>query len=467
MKLWGGRFETGPAALFERYSGSLHFDRELFEADVIGSKGFANALESVGILTADERDRIHAAFDEMLIAAAESPSYFEADDEDIHTFVIRKLGESVGELAEKIHTGRSRNEQVAADFRLWMKGTIRGVQARLQSLMGSLVRLADREFGALLPGYTHVRRAQAVLFSHYLLAYFEMFYRDWERLQQAYERTDVSPLGCGALAGSGFPFDRDAMAADLGFADVAANSIDAVSDRDFALDFLYAASVAMLHISRMAEDWILYSSEEFGFLDLGDEVTTGSSLMPQKRNPDALELLRGKAGRVCGSLQALMMTLKGLPLSYNRDLQEDKEGVFDAAAQVADSLAVLALCVETSRTRPEAMERAAEDGWVSATALAEVLARSGVSFHRAHQIVGGIVLASVKRGKKPAEWTLKELREFAPELDERVQDALVPRNALENHRLPGGTASASVREALAAAKERLARLENASAGLAA
>ena len=463
MKLWGGRFETGPAALFERYSGSLHFDKKLFEADVIGSKAFANALQSVGILTLDERNCIHAAFDAML-AEADSPGFFDADDEDVHTFVIRKLGESVGDLSEKIHTGRSRNEQVAADFRLWMKGAIRNVQARLEALMGSLLNLAEREFGALLPGYTHVRRAQAVLFSHYLLAYFEMFRRDWERLQQAYERTDVSPYGCGALAGSGFPFDRDAMASDLGFSQVAANSLDAVSDRDFALDFLYAASVAMLHASRMAEDWILYSSEEFGFLEMGDEVTSGSSLMPQKRNPDALELLRGKTGRVCGNLQSLMMTLKGLPMSYNRDLQEDKEAVFDTAGQVADSLDVLALCVDTARTRPEAMERAANEGWVSATALAEVLSRSGVSFHRAHQIVGGIVLASVKQGKKPADWTMADLREFAPELDERAAAALVPRVALENHRLPGGTASASVRDALAAARGHLEQLGRAAAG---
>ena len=215
MKLWGGRFESGPSELFERYSGSLGFDRRLFEADIIGSKAFANALEGVGILTAGERDRILDSFDRML-AASEAPGYFDADDEDIHTFVIRKLGESVGELAEKIHTGRSRNEQVAADFRLWTMATIRGMQARLEALMDSLLRLAERESDALLPGYTHLRRAQAVLFSHYLLAYFEMFFRDWQRFQQAYERTDVSPLGCGAVAGSGFAFDRGRMAADMG-----------------------------------------------------------------------------------------------------------------------------------------------------------------------------------------------------------------------------------------------------------
>ncbi len=461
MKLWGGRFESGPSEIFERYSGSLRFDRKLFEADVAGSRAFANALERVGILTVGERDRIHGAFDRMAAEAA-APGYFDADDEDIHTFVIRKLGEQVGDLSEKIHTGRSRNEQVATDMRLWAKGAIRQVQGRLASLMGSLVTLAERESEALLPGYTHLRRAQAVLFSHYLLAYFEMFRRDWQRFQQAYERTDVSPLGCGALAGSGFAFDRGEMAADLGFARVADNSLDAVSDRDFALDFLYGASVTMLHASRMAEDWILYSSEEFAFLELGDEVTSGSSLMPQKRNPDALELLRGKAGRVCGSLQALMMTLKGLPLAYNRDLQEDKEGVFDAAAQVSDSLEMLALCVDSARLRPQEMERAAEDGWVSATALAETLARRGVPFHRAHQIVGGIVLHSARHGKRPGDWSLQDLREFAPELDAGAMEAMAPRNAIENHSLPGGTARARVREALNVAKHRLARLDGAS-----
>ena len=457
MKLWGGRFEAGPAALFERYSGSLRFDKRLFEVDVYGSKAFANALAQVGILTAEERSRIHAAFDSMLEASS-SPGYFDADDEDIHTFVIRKLGESVGPLAEKIHTGRSRNEQVATDFRLWTKAAIRDTQRQLESLMGSLLALAEREPDALLPGYTHLRRAQAVLFSHYLLAYFEMFWRDWQRLQQAHERTDVSPLGSGALAGSGFPFDRNAMAVDLGFASVSQTSLDGVSDRDFALDFLYAASVTMLHASRLAEDWILYSSEEFGFLEMGDEVTSGSSLMPQKRNPDALELLRGKTGRACGNLQSLMVTLKGLPLAYNRDLQEDKECVFETADLVSESIGILALCVDTARIRPQAMERAAEDGWVSATALAEILARSGVSFHRAHQIVGGIVLSSVKQGKRPRDWTLDELREFAPELDERAMAALAPRQALENHAVLGGTAPAVVHAARQAAKARLESL---------
>ncbi len=462
MKLWGGRFESGPAAAFERFSGSLRFDQRLFEADVLGSQAYAKALRRVGILTEDECEEIRAALDAML-ADSRFPGYFNADDEDIHTFVIRRLGDKVGALAEKIHTGRSRNEQVAADFRFWMKRTIRDSQRQLERLMGALLALAGRSSGILLPGYTHLRRAQAILFEHYALAYFEMFQRDWQRFQQAYERTDVSPLGSGALAGSGFPFDRSAMAREVGFAEVSANSLDAVSDRDFALDFLYAASVAMLHASRLAEDWILYSSEEFAFLELGDEVTTGSSLMPQKRNPDALELLRGKAGRVCGSLQALMMTLKGLPLAYNRDLQEDKEGVFDTAEQLLGALGVLTLCVETTRAKPDAMARAAEEGWVSATALAEILARQGVPFHRAHQIVGGIVLASVQQGKRPGDWTLAELREFAPELTAEACEALAPSRAVDNHAVPGGTARASVQRALADAGDRLEKLRERSA----
>jgi argininosuccinate lyase len=257
MKLWGGRFEKGPAELFERFSGSLDFDRQLLEADIAGSKAFASALERAGILSEDERGRIHAAFDRILAESSE-PGYLDgATDEDIHTFVIRKLKETAGEVADKIHTGRSRNEQVATDFRLWVRKEIRADQARLLDLMQALIEFAQREPAAILPGYTHLRRAQPVLWAHYLLAYFEMFARDWERFEQAFGRTDVLPLGSGALAGSGLPFDREAIAKDLGFSRISANSLDVVSDRDFALDFLYAASVAMLHLSRLAEDWIL------------------------------------------------------------------------------------------------------------------------------------------------------------------------------------------------------------------
>lgn len=459
MKLWGGRFESGPAKLFESFSESLRFDRRLFEADVVGSKAWAAALERVGIFTAQECATARTALDKML-KAAERPGYFDgATDEDVHTFVIRKLGEEAGELAGKIHTGRSRNEQVATDVRLWIKKEIRADQRRLAGVMQALVDFAKREPAALIPGYTHLRRAQGVLWAHYCLAYFEMFARDWERLEQAYDRADVLPYGSGALAGSGFPFDREAIAQELGFARVSRNSLDAVSDRDFALDFLYAASTTMLHISRLAEDWILYTSEEFGFMEPGDEVTTGSSLMPQKRNPDALELVRGKTGPVIGDLQALMVLIKGLPLAYNRDMQEDKPPLFDAADHLAGSLEVIRLCIETTKLKAEAMERAAQDSWTCATALAEFLARNGVAFHRAHQIVGGLVLESVRQGKKPQDWTLPELKEIAPEFDEAAAELLSARRALENHTPPGGTAPASVAAALAEAERRLAAIE--------
>ena len=455
MKLWGGRFEAGPAELFEQFSASLDFDRRLLDADVRGSQAFASALEKVGILTADERDRIRAAFDAILDESTE-PAFFDgADDEDIHTFVIRKLKEKAGDVADKIHTGRSRNEQVATDFRLWVKAETRATHVRLADLMQALLAFARREPSALLPGYTHMRRAQPVLWSHYLLAYFEMFHRDWSRFDDVYRRADVLPLGSGALAGSGFDFDRQAMADELGFGGLSANSLDAVSDRDFALDFLYAASVTMLHLSRLSEDWILYSSEEFGFLELGDEVTTGSSLMPQKKNPDACELIRGKCGRVTGNLTALMMTIKGLPLAYNRDLQEDKEPVFDTADHLGGSLEVMRLTVDTAKVHPEVMEQAADASWVSATALAEALSRKGVPFHRAHQVVGALVIESVREGKQPKDWTLEELQAVAPEFDAAAVELLTARRALANHVPKGGTAPEAVSEALDEAERRL------------
>src|ERR1051325_4793635 len=305
MKLWGGRFETGPSEVFERFSGALDFDRRLVSADIRGSQAFARALERVGILTADERARIVEAFDAMALEAA-TPAFFEnAADEDVHTLVIRKLKERAGAVADKIHTGRSRNEQVSLDIRLWLREECDAIRARLAGLMESLVALANRYPDAVTPGYTHMRRAQAVLWPHYLLAYFEMFARDFERFGEARMRANVLPLGSGALAGSGFPFDREAIARDLGFDAITRNSMDVSADRDFALDFLYAASTTMLHLSRLAEDWILYSGEEFGWMELGDGVTSGSSLMPQKKNPDSLELIRGKCGRALGDFSSL------------------------------------------------------------------------------------------------------------------------------------------------------------------
>ena len=458
MKLWGGRFEAGPSEVFERFSGSLHFDRRLIDADIRGSQAFARALERVGILTSAERDQIVEVFEAMR-EEARSPEFFlGATDEDVHTLVIRKLKERTGGLADKIHTGRSRNEQVSLDVRLWVREECDAVLGSIAALMAALVRLAERYRDAIIPGYTHLRRAQAVLWPHYLLAYFEMLARDWERFGEARRRANVLPLGSGALAGSGFPFDREAIARDLGFDSVTANSMDVSADRDFALDFLYAATVTMLHLSRLAEDWILYSSEEFGWMELGDGVTSGSSLMPQKKNPDSLELIRGKSGRVAGCFHSLMMTVKGLPLTYNRDMQEDKEPLFEAADQLSRSLEMARAVADSVALVPAKALRAAEESWVVATDLAEALARSGTPFHQAHQIVGALVLESVRNGKKPSDWTATELAAFAPEFTADLACLLAPHRGMKSREIVGGTGPESVASALARARDRLAAM---------
>jgi argininosuccinate lyase len=458
MKLWGGRFESGPSEAFERYSWSLDFDRRLIGADVRGSQAFARALERVGILTPEESGRLVEAFEEIR-RESNDPAYFEgAPDEDVHTFVIRKLKEKVGELAGKIHTGRSRNEQVSLDTRLWLREACEDVQKRLAALMGGLIAFGRRHPDAVIPGYTHLRRAQAVLWPHYLLAYFEMFHRDWQRFDNARRAANVLPLGSGALAGSGFAFDRGAIARELGFEAVTNNSMDVSGDRDFVLDFLYAASVCMIHLSRLAEDWILYSSDEFGWLELSDGVTSGSSLMPQKKNPDSLELLRGKSGRVLGALNSLLFTMKGLPMTYNRDMQEDKEQLFDAYDTVAASIEMTRVVAETASLKPTAPAAAAEESWAVATDLAEELSRRGVPFHKAHQIVGRLVLESTRAGRKPSEWSPDDLALFAPEFTRDMVRLLDPREGMKSRTVRGGTAPETVVAALEEAEARLAGL---------
>jgi argininosuccinate lyase len=459
MKLWGGRFETGPSEVFERFSGSLDFDRRLVGADIRGSQAFARALELAGILTAEERAQIVKGLEQIRGEAA-NPAFFDgAADEDVHTLVIRKLKERVGAAADKIHTGRSRNEQVSLDMRLWLREECDRVQSLLGDVMRALLALAEANPGAIVPGYTHMRRAQAVLWPHYLLSYFEMFARDWERFGEARSRANLSPLGSGALAGSGFPFDREAMARDLEFADITRNSLDVAGDRDFVLDFLYAAAVAMIHLSRLAEDWILYSSEEFGWMELSDQVASGSSLMPQKKNPDSLELIRGKSGRVIGCLTSLLITMKGLPMTYNRDMQEDKVPLFEAADQLAGSLEMARAVIESIKLNPGRALRAAEESWVVATDLAEALARAGTPFHQAHQIVGRFVLESARAGKKPSDWTEEEMRRFAPEFTGDFAALADPREGMKSREIPGGTGPEAVRAALARAHQLLEQMD--------
>jgi len=455
MKLWGGRFAEGPSEVFENFSESLSFDRRLIGPDVRGSQTFARALKSAGILSEAECDSIVEALGQIL-KESEEPGYFDgAEDEDIHTFVIRKLKEKVGEPADKIHTGRSRNEQVSVDVRLWLRDEIDRDLELLTGLMRSLIGAARRYPDAVIPGYTHLRRAQAVLWPHYLLAYFEMFDRDRERLRQTRQRVNRLPLGSGAIAGSAFPFPREEMARELGFDGVTNNSMDVSGDRDFALDFLYSASLVLLHLSRLSEDWILYSSDEFGWMELGDGVTSGSSLMPQKKNPDSLELIRGKSGRVWGALNSLYVTLKGLPMTYNRDLQEDKIPMFEAADQLAGSLEMMRVVADSITLKPEVPAAAAEEGWVVATDLAEALSRAGTPFHRAHQLVGSLVLESVKLGKKPSDWTAEEMAAFAPEFTPEMAALLKPGVGMKTREIRGGTGPATVAAALEEAAGRL------------
>ena len=459
MKLWGGRFEEGPSEVFERFGRSIHFDGRLIDCDVRGSQAFARALERVGILTAAERETLVSTLESIRQDAARDPKFLDGLlDEDVHTVVIRMTKERAGAVADKIHTGRSRNEQVSLDTRLWVREEIDRASELLAGLMTALLDCAEKYPDAVLPGYTHLRRAQAVLWPHYLLAYFEMFSRDFERLQQARARVNVMPLGSGALAGSGFPFDREAIAAELGFASVTNNSMDVSADRDWALDFLYAASTVMLHLSRLAEDWILYSGEEWGWLELGDGVTSGSSLMPQKKNPDSLELIRGKCGRVFGELNALFVTMKGLPTTYNRDMQEDKEPIFTAADQLNASLEMARVVVDSAVLHVDKPAAAAEDSWVVATDLAEALARSGTAFHQAHQIAGRLVLHSVRTGKKPADWTAEELVAFDAAFKPEMIALMKPAEGMKTREIRGGTGPATVAAALMAARERLAGL---------
>jgi argininosuccinate lyase len=458
MKLWGGRFESGPSEVFERFSGSLHFDRRLADCDIRGSQAFARALERVGILKADECAKIVAAFDELRAEAAREEFYQGATDEDVHTLIIRKLKDKAGGLADKIHTGRSRNEQVSLDTRLWLREETERTQELLAACMAAMLGFARRHARAVIPGYTHLRRAQAVLWPHYILAYFEMFARDWERFEQARRRINVMPLGSGALAGSGFPFDREAIARELGFEAITRNSMDVSADRDWLIDYVYAASLTMVHLSRLAEDWILYSSEEFGWLELADEVTSGSSLMPQKKNPDSLELIRGKAGRVIGSLNALLFTVKGLPMTYNRDLQEDKEQLFDAVDTVQGALDMTRNVAETASLREDVPLAAAEASWVVATDLAEALSRNGVPFHQAHQLVGRLVLESVRAGKKPTDWTPETLAAFDAQFTPEMAKLLNPAEGMKARELPGGSGPQTVARALDEAEKRLAEM---------
>jgi len=455
-KLWGGRFTGRPDAGFAAYNRSFGFDRRLFAADVRASLAHAEGLRAAGALTEDEAEQIGAGL-ETLLAQSERESDFFADAtvEDVHSFIEARLVALVGDAGRKLHAGRSRNDQVATALRLWLRDEIDALGASVRATQLALLALAEAHREAVIPGYTHLQRAQPVLWAHWCLAYFEMLARDRERLADARRRTNVMPLGSAALAGTSYPIDREAVARALGFGAVSRNSLDAVSDRDFCVEFASAASLVMVHLSRLAEDIIVYATTEFGFLELGDAISTGSSLMPQKKNPDALELVRGKSARVFGHTLSLLTLLKGLPLAYNKDMQEDKEAVFDAADTVRASLEVMTTVLGNVRLREERAREAAARGYMNATELADYLARRGLPFREAHEAVGRIVLHAIARGAELHELPLEELVALSPLVEADVYAALSLEQTLATKSQAGGTSPARVAEALAAARASL------------
>ena len=465
-KLWGGRFEGGGIdPFFEAFNRSLGFDRRLWDVDLAGSMAWAHALGEAGVLPEDEAETLVEALSAMSDELAEDESALDASDaEDIHSFVEAELTKRVGELARKLHTGRSRNDQVATDLRLWAR--LAGVELgnRLTLLAAALCQLADEYADAPIPGYTHLQRAQPITIGHHAMAYVEMLARDAERVGDALDRADVSPLGCGALAGTAFPIDREELAESLGFGAAARNSLDAVSDRDFVCELVFACSMTMLHLSRLAEDWIVFGSQEAGFLRFGNAVATGSSLMPQKKNPDGMELIRGKAGRVVGSLQTLLMTLKSLPLAYNKDLQEDKEALFDAMDTTIACLRVATTAARDVTYDRERCREAASSGYLNATDLADLLVREGIPFRDAHERAGMAVRQAIGLGCEIEAMPANTLREMFPELDIDWQAELSVDAVLARRNALGGTAPERVREEIADWQERLAEALTAQVG---
>ncbi|WP_217526546.1 argininosuccinate lyase [Vibrio cholerae] len=456
MALWGGRFTQAADSRFKSFNDSLRFDYRLAEQDIVGSIAWSKALVSVNVLSVQEQQQLEQALNHLLQSVQQDPEQILASDaEDIHSWVEQKLIEQVGDLGKKLHTGRSRNDQVATDLKLWCRDQGVHLLLALKTLQQQLVAVAAEHQATVLPGYTHLQRAQPVTFAHWCLAYLEMFERDESRLTDALARLNTSPLGSGALAGTAYAIDREVLAADLGFTRATRNSLDAVSDRDHVMELMSVASISMLHLSRLAEDMIFYTTGEAGFIELADTVTSGSSLMPQKKNPDALELIRGKTGRVYGTLAGMMMTVKALPLAYNKDMQEDKEGLFDALDTWFDCLQMAGLCFDGIKVNAARTLEAAKQGYSNATELADYLVAKGIPFREAHHIVGVAVVAAIGKGVALEELSLAELQQFSPLIEQDVYSILTIESCLEKRCALGGVSPKQVAHALQQAQARV------------
>jgi len=448
-KPWGGRFSEGTDEEVEAFTTSLHFDRRLYQYDIEGSIAHARMLAKQGIIPKSEARAIIAGLKDICGDIAAGEFFFNPDDEDIHMAIEKALILRVGEVGGKLHTGRSRNDQVALDTRLYLRAQSDDLIKLVRNLQLALVEQAKKEMGVIIPGYTHMQKAQPVLLSHYLLSFWEMFDRDLARLNDCRRRVNVMPLGAAALAGTGLPVDRQCVARILKFPRVTQNSMDTVSDRDFVAEFIFVASLLMMHLSRFCEDLVLWSTDEFGYIEIADSFTTGSSIMPQKKNPDVAELIRGKTGRVYGDLVAVLTLLKGLPMTYNRDLQEDKEALFDAVDTTKASLRIFTMMIGHIAFKRERMECGAEGGFSTATDIAEYLVRMGTPFREAHGIVGRIVAYCIKNKKVLTELTMKEFLDFYSGFDEDVFKYLTVKQSVGARKERGGTAEETVRARIA------------------
>ena len=458
-KLWGGRFSKTTDEMINEFQASIGFDRRMYREDIAGSLAHAAMLAKVGILSEEDRAAIEKGLKDILAQIEHGDFDFSVALEDIHMNIEKRLTDAIGDAGSRLHTARSRNDQVALDTHLFVRHAVVDVMAHIRALQQALTESAAQHRDVIMPGYTHLQRAQPILFSHHLMAYFGMLARDFERFQGVYARTDIMPLGAGALAGTTLPIDRQFVAQRLHFERIYTNSLDAVSDRDYILEFLSAASILMVHLSRLSEEIILWCSREFSFVELDDAHCTGSSMMPQKKNPDVSELVRGKTGRVVGHLMAMLMAVKGLPLAYNKDLQEDKEGLFDSIDTVKFSLAVYAQLIRGMKLREDVMRHAVEADYSNATDLADYLVRKGLPFRKAHAVAGQAVAQCIARGIYLAELPIADYQQLSPLFAEDIYDAISPETCVSCRNSYGGTSYEQAEMQLEAAKNLMTEEE--------
>ena len=453
MKLWGGRFTKETAKILEEFNGSINFDKRMYEEDIRGSIAHSKMLAKQEIIEKDEQKKIEKGLLEVLNEIEKGKFIFNIKDEDIHMSIEKRLIELIGEVGGKLHTARSRNDQVALDIRMYLKKESKNIEALLKELLNTFIEVAEKNKKVIMPGYTHLQRAQPILFSHHMMAYYEMFKRDLDRLKDSYKRLDMMPLGAGALAGTTYNIDRHFVAKELNFVGVTKNSLDTVSDRDFIIELNFIISMISMHMSRLSEEIILWSTSEFSFIDLDDSYSTGSSIMPQKKNPDIAELIRGKTGRIYGNLMGILTVMKGLPLAYNKDTQEDKEGIFDSIDTIKISLVIFKEMILTMKINSENMIKDIENGFINATDVADYLAKKKLPFREAHRIVGELVVYCEVNKKKISQLTLEEFKKFSDLFESDIQEKITIEECVNGRNSYGGTGIESVERQIKEVKE--------------